>query len=63
MPDPVGYRIKFGVIVPSTNTVVEADYNRMAPPGVTLKSLSCGRAIVTTRSWRPLRAGSEDRDP
>lgn len=35
MPDVVGYRIKFGVIVPSTNTVVEADYNRMAPHGVT----------------------------
>lgn len=35
MPDAVGYRVKFGVIIPSTNTVVEADYNRMAPPGVT----------------------------
>src|SRR5262249_44158626 len=35
MPDATGYRIKFGVIVPSTNTVVEADYNRMAPHGVT----------------------------
>src|SRR5215470_7676867 len=35
MPDAVGYRKKFGVIVPSTNTVVEADYNRMAPHGVT----------------------------
>jgi maleate isomerase len=35
MPDAVGYRLKFGIIVPSTNTVVEADYNRMAPPGVT----------------------------
>jgi maleate isomerase len=35
MPDVVGYRAKFGVIVPSTNTVVEADYNRMAPPGIT----------------------------
>ena len=35
MPDAAGYRMKFGVIVPSTNTVVEADYNRMAPPGVT----------------------------
>ncbi len=35
MPDVVGYRAKFGVIVPSTNTVVEADYNRMAPHGVT----------------------------
>ena len=36
MPDAAGYRMKFGVIVPSTNTVVEADYNRMAPHGVTL---------------------------
>jgi maleate isomerase len=36
MPDATGYRMKFGVIVPSTNTVVEADYNRMAPHGVTL---------------------------
>ena len=35
MPDAAGYRIKFGVIVPSTNTIVEADYNRMAPHGVT----------------------------
>jgi maleate isomerase len=35
MPDAIGYRMKFGVIVPSTNTVVEADYNRMAPHGVT----------------------------
>jgi len=35
MPDAVGYRVKFGVIVPSTNTVVEADYNQMAPHGVT----------------------------
>jgi len=35
MPDAAGYRIKFGVIVPSTNTMVEADYNRMAPHGVT----------------------------
>ena len=35
MPDAAGYRMKFGVIVPSTNTVVEADYSRMAPYGVT----------------------------
>src|SRR4029453_2953296 len=35
MPDVVGWRKKFGVIVPSTNTVVEHDFNRMAPPGVT----------------------------
>ena len=43
MPDVVGYRMKFGVIVPSTNTVVEADYNRMAPHGVTFHA---GRMYV-----------------
>ena len=35
MPDVVGWRAKMGVIVPSTNTVVEHDFNHMAPPGVT----------------------------
>lgn len=35
MPDVVGYRKKFGVIIPSTNTVVEHDYNEMRVPGVT----------------------------
>jgi len=43
VPDAVGYRMKFGVIVPSTNTVVEADYNRMAPHGVTVHA---GRMYV-----------------
>jgi len=27
MPDVIGDRVKFGVTVPSINTVVEADYN------------------------------------
>lgn len=36
MPDVVGWRAKLGAIVPSTNTVVEHDFNRMAPPGVTI---------------------------
>jgi maleate isomerase len=44
MPDVVGYRIKFGVIIPSTNTVVEADYNRMAPHGVTFHT---GRMYIS----------------
>ena len=35
MPDVLGYRAKFGVIGPSTNTIVEPDYYMMAPPGVT----------------------------
>ena len=36
MPDALGYRVKFGVLVPSTNTIVEPDFYAMAPPGVTL---------------------------
>ena len=35
MPDVTGYRAKFGVIVPSTNTVVEHDFNMIGPRGVT----------------------------
>jgi len=52
MPDAVGYRIKFGVIIPSTNTVVEADYNRMAPPGVTFHA---GRMYVSSLPSIPTR--------
>jgi maleate isomerase len=36
MPDALGYRAKFGVLVPSTNTIVEPDFHAMAPHGVTL---------------------------
>ncbi len=43
MPDVVGYRAKIGVIVPSTNTVVEHDFARVRPPGVTFHS---GRFLV-----------------
>lgn len=35
MPNTVGYRAMLGVIIPSTNTVVEHDYSLMRPPGVT----------------------------
>ncbi|SRR6266498_672583 len=35
MPDVVGYRAKFASIVPSTNTVVEHDFNAVRPRGVT----------------------------
>ncbi len=35
MPDVTGYRSKFGVIVPSTNTVVEHDFNAVSPRGIT----------------------------
>lgn len=35
MPDVVGYRAKMGVVLPSTNTVVEHDYSLMRPEGIT----------------------------
>ena len=45
MPDVVGYRAKFGVIVPSTNTVVEHDFNMIGPRGVTFHT---GRMYIET---------------
>src|SRR5436190_6045839 len=43
IPDAVGYRAKFGVIVPSTNTVVEHDFSMIGPAGVTFHT---GRMYV-----------------
>jgi hypothetical protein len=48
-PDVLGYRKKFGVIVPFTNTVVEADYIRMAPTG----HLHTGRVYIGRPGWIP----------
>ena len=33
--DALGYRMKFGVIAPSTNTIVQPEFGWMAPKGVT----------------------------
>ena len=35
MVDTLGWRGKFGVITPSTNTVVQPEYDAVCPPGVT----------------------------
>jgi maleate isomerase len=35
MRDVLGWRCKFGVIGPSTNTIVQPDFDMMRPPGVT----------------------------
>ncbi|MBI0538671.1 arylmalonate decarboxylase [Roseomonas sp. KE2513] len=35
MPDVLGYRGKYGVLGPSTNTVVQPDFEMMRPPGIT----------------------------
>lgn len=34
-PDPLGYRLKLGVVTPSVNTVVQPEYDAMRPYGVT----------------------------
>jgi len=36
MPDVLGWRKKFGVLLPSSNTIVEPDFYSMAVPGVTV---------------------------
>jgi maleate isomerase len=50
---PVGPRARFGVIVPSTNTVVEHDYWVVGPAGVTF---SAGRMHIA----RPAMGSNED---
>ena len=35
MTDSLGWRKKFGVLVPSTNTTVQREFDSMRPPGVT----------------------------
>jgi maleate isomerase len=33
MPDVLGWRKKFGVLIPSSNTIVEPDFYSMGVPG------------------------------
>lgn len=35
MPDALGWRLKLGVIAPSTNTIVQPEFDAMRPAGVT----------------------------
>lgn len=41
MSDRYGYRKKFAVLVPSTNTAVETEYHLMRPEGVALATRAC----------------------
>ena len=41
MTDCYGYRKKFAVLVPSTNTAVETEYHLMRPEGVALATRAC----------------------
>lgn len=47
MPDAVGFRAKWGVIIPSTSTVVEHDFALLCPYGVTVHA---GRAYISRPS-------------
>lgn len=42
-----GWRARIGVLVPSTNTVVESEYNRMAPQGVSVHAARMKLTITT----------------
>ena len=44
MPDSLGWRKKFAVLIPSTNTIVEPQYHMMSVPGVTVHT---GRVYVS----------------
>lgn len=43
MPDALAPRLKFGVIAPATNTVVQPEYDAMRPPGITNQM---GRVLI-----------------
>jgi len=60
MYSPYGYRAKIGVIVPSTNTVAEPEFNMMAPHGVSIHSnriLRQGLAGIIRQDGGRNRAG------
>jgi len=42
MRDVLGYRMKFGVLGPSTNTIVQPDFEMMRPPGVSARRVTAG---------------------
>jgi maleate isomerase len=57
MPDVLGWRGKFGVIGPSTNTVVQPDYDAMRPVGVTNHYSRIFTPNVAALSNETFRAG------
>jgi maleate isomerase len=51
--DVVGYRARWGVIIPSPNTAVEHDFNAISPPGITFH---VGRMYIE----RPVSSSDEE---
>ena len=56
MADTLGWRLKLGVLVPSTNTAVQPEYDAMRPPGVT--NHVRGFRIPNASMYRPSRSKS-----
>jgi len=46
LPDTIGYRKRIGVVVPSTNTTVQPETDRLKVPGVTCHT---GRVTIKER--------------
>ncbi len=59
MPDVLGWRRKFGVLGPSTNTVVQPDFDMMRPPGVTAHYSRIFTPNADAVSNETFRAGAE----
>ena len=57
MSDALGWRKKFGVIIPSTNTIVQPDFDSMRPRGVTnqiARALIPDIKIESDEDWEEL---------
>jgi len=59
MPDVLGWRRKFGVMGPSTNTVVQPDFDTMRPAGVTNHYSRIFTPDADAISDETFRAGAE----
>lgn len=59
MPDVLGWRRKFGVLGPSTNTVVQPDFDMMRPVGVTAHYSRIFTPNADAVSNETFRAGAE----
>lgn len=57
--DVLGWRRKFGVLAPSTNTIVQPDFDAMRPPGVTNHSSRIFTPNAGAVSNETFRAGAE----
>jgi maleate isomerase len=70
MPDMLGYRRNFGIVIPSVNTAAQPEFEAMRPAGVTnqtarifiphislVDDASFIRQIEQQSNWRPAPAG------